>query len=169
MKKNIFDQLKEEHETVKSLLSEAELCPKEERVDVLERIEKELVPHARGEEKTLYAMVLKCAKEEGEQETAELANEAYEEHRAVDELLKDIKSCDPKDERWLAILQVMTENLEHHIEEEENELFPQAQDILSQEEQLQIFQSYIEAKEQFAKNLPTQSQISEREPTRELR
>lgn len=165
---NIFDQLKNEHKNVKSLLTKAESCPTDERKTVLEDIEMELVPHARAEEKTLYAVLLQNAKSSSDEDAENLANEAYEEHRTVDKLMDDIKACDPKDERWIAMLKVIKENLEHHIEEEENNLFKNAKKLLSESELDEILQAYNNAKEKNKEHLPSQGQISERRPSEEL-
>lgn len=167
--KTIFDQLEKEHDKVKDLLSKAEDCSVAERKNILEKIEEELVPHARGEEKTLYAIVLQKAKDSDAEKTVNLTNEAYEEHHAVDQLVKDIKSYDVNGEKWLGMLKVLKENLEHHIKEEENDLFPKAKKLLSNAEQVEILEAYKESKENFKENMPTQGQISERSPSADLK
>src|SRR5690606_13403716 len=95
----------------------------------------------------------------------ELTNEAYEEHRVVDKLLADLKKTDVHHETWLAKLTVIKENLEHHIKEEEEELFSKAKNLLEKEELSGLLESYMKAKERFEKSLPTQGQISERAPS----
>ena len=166
---DLFEQLKSEHKDVKELLKKAEDCPQGERKDVLSQIESELVPHARAEEKTLYAVLLENIKQSGNSEDAEdLTNEAYEEHRAIDELLGDLKSSSTDDEAWVGKVKVLKENIEHHVDEEENELFEKARKFIEPEKLAQIAQAYNEAKSEYSESLPMQSQISEREPVKSV-
>ncbi|HYM83552.1 MAG TPA: hemerythrin domain-containing protein, partial [Candidatus Dormibacteraeota bacterium] len=52
--------------------------------------------------------------------------EAFEEHHLVDEVLGQLDALPPEAEDWHAKAQVMTEQVQHHIEEEESEMFPEA-------------------------------------------
>lgn len=162
---NIFDQLKAEHNQLKDLLKKAKECSPSERERMLERIEELLVPHSRGEEKTIYSVLHERTKEHPrkEKELLDLTNEAYEEHRAVDDLMANLKETDVHDERWLAKLTVIKENLEHHIKEEENDLFKKAKHILQPGESEELLEAYLEAKEMYSENMPTQAQIRERQ------
>ena len=62
------------------------------------------------------------------------ALEAFEEHRVVKRLLSELESMPKTDERWGAKLKVLQENVEHHVEEEEGEMFKSARKVLSQEQ-----------------------------------
>ena len=64
----------------------------------------------------------------------DLVLEAYEEHNVVDMVMKEIEGVAYDDETWGAKLTVMKENVEHHIEEEEDEMFKQARQVFSEEE-----------------------------------
>ncbi|HKE54142.1 MAG TPA: hemerythrin domain-containing protein, partial [Actinomycetota bacterium] len=59
--------------------------------------------------------------------------EAYEEHDVVDMVLGDLEATPFDDESWHAKLEVMSENLHHHIEEEEGEMFEQARQVFDRE------------------------------------
>ncbi len=161
----LFAQLKKEHEEVKSLFKKAEKAEGRERASILSRIEEALVPHARAEEKTLYAVLLAEAKSENHEDATFTSHEAYEEHRVADNLLSELKKLPVTDETWAAHLAVLKENIEHHIKEEENELFENATKMLSTETLDALADAYNVAKEGFADSLPTQGQISEREPS----
>lgn len=162
--KNIFSQLKSEHEDLKKLLKKTEDADVDERADYLTKICEELIPHARGEEKTLYALFRLRAQDEDE-DTLDLANEGYEEHLVADELIENLKSIDVKSERWIPMFKVLKENLEHHIREEENEMFKECRELFSKEEQVLILEAYLASKEEFSKDLPAQKDINEREPS----
>lgn len=160
---DIFTTLKTEHEELKSLLEFGETCPVDKRQAVLKKIELALVPHSRGEEKTLYAVLRQESIDEDDEDALDMANEAYEEHRAVDDLMSDIKLCSTKDETWVAKLKVIKENLQHHIKEEESRLFKMAKDLIPKDILEEIAVEYIRVKEKFAESLPSQSQIRERD------
>jgi hemerythrin superfamily protein len=79
----------------------------------------ELEVHTKIEEEIFYPAVKAC-----NEEIADLVAEGLEEHHVVEELMAEAKGLDPSDEAWAAKLKVMMENVEHHAEEEEQELFP---------------------------------------------
>ena len=64
----------------------------------------------------------------------DLVLEAYEEHNVVDMVMAEIDGTPYDDETWGAKLTVMKENVEHHIEEEEGEMFKQARQVFSEDE-----------------------------------
>ncbi len=66
--------------------------------------------------------------------TKDLALEGYEEHHVVDMVMAEIEGVEPSDEIWMAKFTVLKENLEHHIEEEEGEMFPQAEKVFDDDE-----------------------------------
>jgi len=59
--------------------------------------------------------------------------EGYEEHAVVKQLLSELDELSKDDETWGAKLKVLQENVEHHVEEEEGEMFPSARKVLSAE------------------------------------
>lgn len=60
--------------------------------------------------------------------------EGYEEHHVVDTVMGEIMDLAVSDETWSAKFTVMKENLEHHIEEEETEMFKRARQVFDGEE-----------------------------------
>lgn len=163
---NILDQLKNEHNEVKRLFKKAEDCEDYKRNDLFQQIKEELVPHARGEEKTIYSLLKeRLDAKHASEENINLANEAYEEHRVVDNLLKELEDILPSDETWAAHLKVLKENVEHHIKEEEDELFPLIKKHFTTEELATVKTLYMTAKDTYSETLPSQSQINERRPS----
>ncbi|MNO47857.1 DNA nickase [compost metagenome] len=127
---NAIELLKQDHKVVKKLLAEiTETSDRasKKRNELLGKIELELAVHTAIEEEILYP-ALKAA---GNKEEAKMFYEAKEEHRAVDSLvLPDLKQTQPDTQQFAGRLKVLKELLEHHIEEEETEMFPDAQKIL---------------------------------------
>lgn len=98
------------------------------REELFTQLKTELDIHAEIEEKILYPVLEKA------EETHDISLEAYEEHRLVKQLLTELEA-EPKDaEEWTAKFTVLKENVEHHVEEEEGEMFKKARKVLSQEE-----------------------------------
>ena len=60
--------------------------------------------------------------------------EGYEEHHVVDEVMGEMLHLPVSDETWTAKFTVMKENLEHHIEEEERDMFEKARRALGDDE-----------------------------------
>jgi hemerythrin-like domain-containing protein len=60
--------------------------------------------------------------------------EGYQEHHVVDLIIGELRNLSPSDESWPAKAKVMHESLEHHIEEEEEKMFPKARKELSKEQ-----------------------------------
>ena len=79
----------------------------------------ELEVHTKIEEEIFYPAITKL-----NDEIHELVTEGVEEHHVVDTLMAEAKAMDPSDEAWAAKIKVLIENVEHHAEEEEQEMFP---------------------------------------------
>ena len=126
-----FTLLKTDHKTVAGLMDKIEATTERAikgREELFTQLKTELDIHAAIEEKILYPVLEKA------DETHEISLEAYEEHRIVKQLLTEL-AAEPKDaEEWTAKFTVLKENVEHHVEEEEGEMFKKARKVLSQEE-----------------------------------
>ncbi|PHH38695.1 hemerythrin domain-containing protein [Pseudomonas putida] len=127
---NAIDLLKADHEKVKSILSQlSESTDRalKKRVELLDKLEMEITIHTQLEEQILYP----AFKEAGGKEEDEMYYEAKEEHRTVDSLvLPDLKGTAPSTPEFAGRVKVVKELLEHHIEEEETEMFPKAKKLL---------------------------------------
>ena len=120
--------LKDDHEKVKGLFRTFEKARSEDRKKKLaDEIMMELEIHSQIEEEIFYPAVREKMGED------ELVAEATEEHHVVDVLMQEIKQLEPSDERFEAKMTVLIENVEHHIEEEEKEMLPDAKKKLGKE------------------------------------
>ncbi|MGI8553744.1 MAG: hemerythrin domain-containing protein, partial [Dehalococcoidia bacterium] len=84
--------------------------------------------HTKLEEEIFYPAVQKKLKD-----LKKTVNEGLEEHHVVKILINELKQLDPKDEHYDAKFKVLTENVEHHIEEEETEMLPEAEEKLGKD------------------------------------
>ncbi|PRA33697.1 hemerythrin domain-containing protein [Pseudomonas poae] len=150
---NAIDLLKADHEKVKAILtqlSESTDRAVKKRTDLLDKLEMEISIHTQLEEQILYP----AFKAAGGKDEAEMYYEAKEEHRTVDSLvLPDLKKTDPTTPEFAGRVKVVKELLEHHIEEEETEMFPQAKKLLGKEKLDQLGEQMLDLKATLKKSL----------------
>ena len=128
---NAITMLKADHDTVKKLLNELESTTErgvKTREDLFTRIRADLTVHEVIEEEIFYPALKEHPK------AKDIVLEAYEEHNVVDTLLGELSALPFDHETWGAKATVMKENIEHHIEEEEGEMFPQARRVFDEAE-----------------------------------
>jgi len=122
-----FNLLKADHKKVAQLFDELESANGKAKLEVFEQIKTELELHTHIEEKIFYPAL------EKPRDTHDLTLEAYEEHDVVKKLLQQLSRARTANDEWEAQAKVLRENVEHHVEEEENELFPKAESALGEE------------------------------------
>lgn len=118
-----------DHNRVRGLFAQFRAAHEEEDQPAMAtsalRILDELEVHTAVEEEIFYP-----AARDGSGELQEGVAEGLEEHHVVDVLAAEIKALQPGSEAWIAKMTVLIENVEHHAEEEETEMFPQARKTL---------------------------------------
>jgi len=145
-----FELLKKDHEKVAGIFEKLEPTTErgvKTREELFAQLKSELDVHAEIEEKIFYP-VLKEARE-----TEDITLEAYEEHHVIKQLLTELDELPKDDETWGAKLKVLQENVEHHVEEEEGELFSGARKVLSDEESEELGARMEEAKKEQKKTM----------------
>src|ERR1043165_5220186 len=123
-----FSLLKADHRKVAELFDQLESATGKQKLSVFEQIKKELELHTHIEETGFYPAL------EEPKETHDLTLEAYEEHDVVKKLLKELSRARSANDEWEAQAKVLRENVEHHVEEEEGELFKKASKALGTDE-----------------------------------
>ncbi|MDG2538855.1 hemerythrin domain-containing protein [Dyella jiangningensis] len=122
--------LKNDHQAVKELLTElADTTSRavKRRTTLLREIHLNLHAHTTIEEEIFYP----AYKEAGDKEQAKMYFEALEEHRAAEDLvLPDLLQTDPSSEQFSGRAKVLKELIEHHVQEEEQDMFKQARSLL---------------------------------------
>lgn len=127
---DIFDVITADHEKVKKIFEQMEhTTPKagKRREQLLQSLTENLQPHMYAEEQYFYQILL------DETDDKETAFEAIEEHRAAKMVLADLHEAGLDDPRWAARCKVLKELIEHHIEEEESEVFEVARKVFDEE------------------------------------
>lgn len=128
---NAFKLLKEDHQKVSGIFQQLEPTTEraeKTRTELFAKLNEELTIHAKVEESVFYPSIKQAA------ETREIVLEGFEEHHVIKMLLKELESMPVDTEQWTAKLKVLKENVEHHVEEEEQEMFQKARDVLSEED-----------------------------------
>jgi len=116
--------LTQDHENVKALFEQFEASGEKayaSKKKLATKICLELTKHATAEEEIFYPAVQAIGGE-----TESLVDEAQVEHAAAKDLIAQILSMDPQDELYDAKVKVLSEQIEHHVQEEESEMFPKA-------------------------------------------
>jgi hemerythrin-like domain-containing protein len=122
MKTNALQVLIEDHDYVKkSYRAFQKLDPEEDREEVqalVEQVCAALKAHVRLEEEIFYPAVRKALKDK------DLIEEAEVEHESAKTLIRRLERMKPRDPKYLASFTVLCEYVEHHVKEEEDEMFP---------------------------------------------
>jgi hemerythrin-like domain-containing protein len=122
--------LKRDHQTISGLFRDLERLASDDprgRRELLARVRSEIEIHVRLEEELFYPELAKV------EEAEDLVREARTEHDLVKDLLAEIGRMRSDDPDYAAKIAVLRENVEHHVEEEESEIFPLAKRHLSGE------------------------------------
>ena len=136
--------LKADHDKVKKMLDEGETTTErgvKTRTELLATLKLELTVHERIEEEIFYPALKQHPK------ARDIVLEGYEEHHVVDEIMGELEATDVTDETWGAKFKVMKENIEHHIEEEEGEMFKNARQVFERQELEDLGARMMELKE----------------------
>jgi len=123
--------LKADHDKVKRLLTDLEDTTEravKTRAELFATIKGELTVHEIIEEEIFYPELKAHPK------AKEIVLEGYEEHHVVDEIMSELEETPVEEETWGAKAKVMKENLEHHMEEEEGEMFKTARQVFDDAE-----------------------------------
>lgn len=121
--------LLKDHEEIKQYFRQFEEAGErahKKKQTIAEKVMEELRVHTQIEERLFYPAVM----EKGGKELKKLVLEGIEEHRAADFMVERLKSTQPEDETFEAKFMVLMEVVEHHLKEEEKEMFPEAKKAL---------------------------------------
>jgi hemerythrin superfamily protein len=139
---NAIELLEDQHAEVKKLFKKYEGLKEgadAERQEIFEKIADRLSAHATIEELYFYPSV-KAAR------TEDKLYEAVEEHLAAKRIIADLLQMSPDSEYFDAKMKVLQESIDHHVEEEEEDLFPKVRKLLNEEQLLVLG---IQMKEEF--------------------
>lgn len=147
-----LEMLKEDHALVAELFEQAENTENEKQKQKLfDQIATELETHTYIEEKYFYPEL------EQHEDFKDITLEAFEEHKQVKTLIRELRALADGSEKFDAKLTVMKENVEHHVQEEEEEMFPQVREAFSQEQIEAWGEQFAAGKKEFGKQAKSKS------------
>ena len=118
--KDIFDRLKQDHDKHRALLDKLAQTHGEtdERKQLLEEFTVEVKGHAAAEEQALYSTMLR------KPPTTDDTRHSVAEHHELEEAMNDLAATDMSSSAWMAKFKQLDHDYRHHIEEEEEDHFP---------------------------------------------
>jgi iron-sulfur cluster repair protein YtfE (RIC family) len=143
--------LKKDHAAVKQLFEQEEHVTKKDgagKASIFNEIKAALEVHATIEEEIFYPAV----KEARSQHLKDEVREGYEEHKQIKSLLAQISSITPADETYDMKIKVLKEDVEHHVRDEEGEMFPDAKKFIDKTRLLELGSELEARKQQLEKN-----------------
>ncbi len=117
---NAIELLKADHDVVAELFEQVEASDESKHPAIFEKIRAELEVHSHIEEAIFYPRL----KAEGDKDLVDIALEGIEEHHQVKMFLRELSSLADQSEKFEPKLKVLIEDVEHHVKEEEGEMFP---------------------------------------------
>jgi DUF438 domain-containing protein len=142
---DIFEAITSDHDKVKHLFEQMEHTSERatsRREKLLHSLSSALLPHMYAEEQFFYQVLLDETSEQ------EHVYEALEEHRAAKMVLSDLTEAAVDDPRWPARLKVLKELVEHHVQEEEGQIFDIARTVIDEERAASAAKRFREMKKE---------------------
>lgn len=134
---NVIRHLLNEHAKMGALFNQYLLAGEQahkEKQGIAEEVMELISKHVKLEEQTLF----EAFKEQGGEEAEEMVLELTEEHRISESLIDKLKKTEPEDKLFDARMMVLAEETKHHLQEEEQFVFPKAKKVLPAEELEQL-------------------------------
>ena len=157
----IFDDLKTDHDRHRELLSAIADAKgdKKSRADLFERFRIDVSGHAAAEEQSLYATMMM------DPDMQDDARHSVSEHKEVDDMLTELYALKVDTPEWNDKFSKMRTRYDHHITEEEEEMFPEAAAHLSDADEARLAKIFEERKpaesEKAAETDPTEKEEKE--------
>ena len=126
---NALELLKADHERVNSLFEDYETSGGEDKHVIADKIMKELEVHATIEEEIFYPALRGIP----DKDSITKVSEAIKEHKRIRGLIRELRGLDPDDDILDAKFREMMREVMHHVDEEENDMFPLAEKHLADE------------------------------------
>lgn len=129
---SIYSYLKEDHEEIKSIMNDiADLGDEgsEERLSLFNHLKEKLILHSKAEEEAFYKPLKECGGEIEEE-----VEHGKEEHEEAESLLQELTDSSLSGAAWMQKFKKLKEAVEHHIQEEESDVFSDAQKVLSSQQ-----------------------------------
>lgn len=145
---DVFKLLEKDHEKVKGLfkkLADTSDGAQKTRENLFKELATELTVHAKVEETIVYPRLKEF------DELSEQVEEGIDEHKEAEALLEELAGMETTDKEWSAKLKELQTAVEHHVKEEEQELFPEALDLMDEDEATELGKTVEQEKKEMLK------------------
>lgn len=145
---DVFKLLEQDHEKVKGLfkkLADTSDGAQKTRENLFKELATELTVHAKVEEAIVYPRLKEF------DELSEQVAEGIDEHKEAEALLEELAGMETTDKEWSAKLKELQAAVEHHVKEEEQELFPEARDFIDKDEATELGKTVEQEKKEMLK------------------
>ena len=141
---NIYDAIKEDHAEHRTLLDRIAQTSgdSQERREAWETFYYDVKSHAAAEEETFYSTLI--SKTWGQ----DAARHSVHEHQQLDDLMEELNEGDMSSPGWLVKFKQLKHDYEHHMDEEENEVFERAREVVNSSREDDIGSDFLARKEQ---------------------
>lgn len=141
---DIYTSIKADHDKTRGLMDEiagTSAGQADRRAELFDRFKRNLWAHNKVEEAVFYAELLST------RETRDDTMEAMSEHHSANALIEDLDLMEKGDAAWLPKFTHLKELLEHHMQEEEKDLFAEARDVLDRDRAEKLGDAFEDRKE----------------------
>jgi hemerythrin superfamily protein len=140
---NAIELLKSDHRQAEGLMDQIELADKgaASSKPLFNELKAALTLHTQIEEQIFYPAL------RSHEETRDMIEESVREHDEVDQLLAEMTAMSPRDDEFMDKLVELRDSVSHHVEEEESEMFPKAEQILGRERLNQMGDQMMQMKQ----------------------
>jgi hemerythrin superfamily protein len=139
---DVLEFLEQQHDEAKQVFKQLEKAEGDQAGRLWTRLRDMLTLHEKLEETHFYPQL------RSDPNARDIVLEAYQEHHVMDVLIGEISQFEPSDEQWAPKIKVLQENTEHHIEEEEGELFPKVRKIWDKSRREEVGRQMQQMKQQ---------------------
>lgn len=142
---DIFEQIKKDHEKARQLATRIEALSDDESAErerLFRTFREEILLHAHSEEKAFYRPLSK------HEETSEEVQHAKKEHKEAEAMIEQLSGMDAASPDWITLFRKLRQSLEHHMQEEENEMFRDAHRVVDDNDAEAMAEKMEEFKEE---------------------
>ena len=139
---NIYERLIKDHDKQRDIMNKLGKTTGDslERRTLFEALKLEAESHANAEEQVFYAALIE------DPETQEQTRHSIAEHKETSDLVQELEEKDMSSSGWIQTFEKLKHDLEHHIDEEEKDVFKVAKDIISDEDALKMAKEFEDNK-----------------------
>lgn len=141
---NIYERIKQDHEKHRSLMDKIADTSgdTEERRKWFRELMVDVKGHANAEEQAFYAILME------KQDSQDQARHSVAEHKETNDLFGELEEMEMSNPHWLPKFKELQHDLEHHMEEEEDDVFPMAKELIDDKRAIELTGKFNARKEQ---------------------